>query len=201
MSLFPATTSQTVGPFFSIGLTRLYRNNLAAPGVSGERVEVTGRVLDGDGKPIPDAIIEIWQANSHGKYAHPDDVQDKPLEKNFSGYGRVPTDEEGKFRFTTIKPGRVPGPEGPNTAAALQAPHLVISLFMRGLLRRLITRMYFPGEPGNADDIVDAYGDGAMALRDRGGQCCAPACAGNARREDGFVRFDRAQCDASFTVR
>ena len=154
MSLFPATTSQTVGPFFSIGLTRLYRNNLAAPGVSGERVEVTGRVLDGDGKPIPDAIIEIWQANSHGKYAHPDDVQDKPLEKNFSGYGRVPTDEEGKFRFTTIKPGRVPGPEGPNTAAALQAPHLVISLFMRGLLRRLITRMYFPGEPGNADDYV-----------------------------------------------
>ena len=150
----PATTSQTVGPFFSIGLTRLYRDNLAAPGVTGERIEVTGTVLDGDAKPIPDAIVEIWQANSHGKYAHPDDTQDKPLEKDFSGYGRVPTDEEGRFRFTTIKPGRVPGSEGPNGAPLLQAPHLVISLFMRGLLRRLITRMYFPGEPGNAQDYV-----------------------------------------------
>jgi protocatechuate 3,4-dioxygenase alpha subunit len=150
----PATTWQTVGPFFSIGLSHLYRDNLAAPGVSGERIEVTGIVLDGDRKPIPDAILEIWQANSHGKYAHPDDLQDKPLEKDFAGYGRVPTDEDGRFRFTTIKPGRVPGPEGPNGAATLQAPHLVISLLMRGLLRRLITRMYFPGEPGNSEDYV-----------------------------------------------
>jgi protocatechuate 3,4-dioxygenase, alpha subunit len=150
----PATTWQTVGPFFSIGLSHLYRDNLAAPSVTGERIEVTGIVLDGDSKPIPDAILEIWQANSHGKYAHPDDLQDKPLEKDFAGYGRVPTDEDGRFRFTTIKPGRVPGPEGPNGAATLQAPHLVISLLMRGLLRRLVTRMYFPGEPGNSEDYV-----------------------------------------------
>jgi len=144
-----ATTWQTVGPFFSIGLTRLYRDNLAAPGVSGERVEVSGRILDGDGKPVPDGIIEIWQANAHGKYAHPEDVQDKPLEPGFTGYGRVPADDDGRFRFTTIKPGRVPGPDNKP-----QAPHLAISVFTRGLLRRLVTRLYFPDDPSNADDFA-----------------------------------------------
>jgi protocatechuate 3,4-dioxygenase alpha subunit len=144
-----ATTSQTVGPFFSIGLTRQNRENLAAQGASGERVSIEGRVLDGDGKPVPDAILEIWQANGHGKYAHPDDPQDKPLEPEFSGFGRIPTDIDGCFRFTTIKPGQVPGSEG-----KLQAPHLVVSIFARGLLRRLVTRIYFPDEPANADDFA-----------------------------------------------
>ena len=144
-----ATTSQTVGPFFSIGLTRLNRDNLAPRDVSGERVSIEGRVLDGDGKPVPDAILEIWQANAHGKYAHPDDQQDKPVEPEFGGFGRIPTDGGGCFRFMTIKPGRVPGPEG-----KLQAPHLVISVFSRGLLRRLITRIYFPDEPANAEDFA-----------------------------------------------
>ena len=143
------TTSQTVGPFFSIGFTWLYRDNLAGPGVSGERVEIAGRILDGDGKPVPDGIVEIWQANSQGKYAHPDDPQEKPTENGFSGYGRVPTNEEGRFRFTTIKPGRVPGPDG-----KLQAPHLAVSVFTRGLLQRLITRIYFPDEPSNAEDFA-----------------------------------------------
>ncbi|HKV25850.1 MAG TPA: protocatechuate 3,4-dioxygenase subunit alpha [Candidatus Acidoferrum sp.] len=144
-----ATASQTVGPFFKIGFSWLYRENLAATEVAGERFEISGRVLDGDGKPVPDGIIEIWQANSHGKYAHPDDAQDKPVEKGFSGFGRVPTDEDGRFRFSTIKPGRVPGPNG-----SLQAPHLEITLFTRGLLRRLITRMYFPDDAGNAEDLA-----------------------------------------------
>ncbi len=99
-----ATTSQTVGPFFAIGLTWLKQENLAGPGVSGERVTIEGRVLDGDGKPVPDAMLELWQANAHGKYAHPDDKQDKPLEAGFTGYGRVPTGEDGKFRFTTSVP-------------------------------------------------------------------------------------------------
>lgn len=144
-----ATTWQTVGPFFSIGMSRLYRDNLAGPGVSGERVEITGRILDGDGKPVPDGIVEIWQANSHGKYAHPDDLQEKPFEPGFVGYGRVPTDDDGRFRFTTIKPGRVPGPD-----SQPQAPHLAISVFTRGLLRRLITRMYFPDDPSNAEDFA-----------------------------------------------
>jgi protocatechuate 3,4-dioxygenase alpha subunit len=144
-----ATTSQTVGPFFKIGFSWLYRDNLAGPDVSGERVEIGGRILDGDGKPVPDGIVEIWQANSQGKYAHPDDPQEKLSETGFSGYGRVPTDDEGRFRFTTIKPGRVPGPDG-----KLQAPHLAVSVFTRGLLRRLVTRIYFPDEPSNAEDFA-----------------------------------------------
>jgi len=144
-----ATTSQTVGPFFSIGLTRMKHDDLVSAGTSGERVVIEGRVLDGDGKPVPDAIIEIWQANSYGKYAHPEDQQDKPVEPSFSGYGRVPTDDDGKFRFTTIKPGPVPDLDG-----KLQAPHIVVSVFARGLLRRLVTRIYFPDEPANAADFV-----------------------------------------------
>jgi len=144
-----ATTSQTVGPFFKIGFSWLYRDQLAGPGVSGERVSISGRILDGDGVPVPDGIIEIWQANTHGKYAHPDDEQNKPAEQGFTGFGRVPTDGEGRFHFSTIKPGRVPGPNG-----KLQAPHLEISVFTRGLLRRLITRVYFPEEPSNAEDFA-----------------------------------------------
>jgi protocatechuate 3,4-dioxygenase alpha subunit len=145
----PPTTSQTVGPFFSIGCDRLSRNNLAGPGISGERVTVKGRVLDGDGNPVPDALIEIWQANSHGKYVHPEDNQNKPLESGFQGFGRILTDDEGRFLFTTIKPGPVPAPGGKT-----QAPHLAVSVFARGLLRRLVTRMYFPDEPRNADDFA-----------------------------------------------
>ena len=148
MSL-PATTSQTVGPFFSIGLTRLRQDNLAGPDVSGERVTIEGRVFDGDGKPVPDALIELWQANARGKYAHPEDTQDKPLEPGFTGYGRIFTDDNGKFRFTTINPGQVPGPDGKP-----QAPHIAVSVLARGLLRRLVTRIYFPDEPGNADDFA-----------------------------------------------
>jgi protocatechuate 3,4-dioxygenase alpha subunit len=144
-----ATTSQTVGPYFRIGLQWLNCDNLAGEGVSGERVTIQGRVIDGDGIPVPDAILEIWQADSHGKYNHPEDKQDKPLEPGFKGYGRVPVAADGMFRFATIKPGPVPGPEGKD-----QAPHLVVSIFMRGVLRRIITRIYFPDEPGNAEDLV-----------------------------------------------
>jgi|ERR1039458_733335 protocatechuate 3,4-dioxygenase alpha subunit len=144
-----ATTSQTVGPYFKIGFEWLYCDSLAGEGVSGSRVTIQGRVLDGDGVPVPDAILEIWQANAHGKYAHPQDTQDKPLEPGFNGYGRVPTSPDGRFRFATIKPGPVPGPGGD-----LQAPHLLVSVFMRGVLRRLVTRIYFPDEPRNAVDFI-----------------------------------------------
>jgi protocatechuate 3,4-dioxygenase alpha subunit len=145
----PATTSQTVGPYFEIGLQPLKCDNLAGDGVAGERVAVQGRVLEGDGAHVPDALLEIWQANSHGKYAHPEDTQDKPLDPGFRGYGRIPTDRNGCFRFATIKPGPVPGPAG-----AEQAPHLVISVFMRGLMKRLVTRMYFPDDARNATDPI-----------------------------------------------
>lgn len=165
-----ATTSQTVGPFFTIGLTRMNRSELAGPGVSGERVTIEGRVADGDGVPVPDAVIEIWQANSFGKYAHPEDLQDKPIEAGFWGYGRVPTDELGRFSFTTIKPGAVPGPDG-----KMQAPHLAVSVFMRGLLKRLVTRIYFPDEAGNDGDFVLSLVEPA-----RRGTLIARAVAGRA---------------------
>ena len=144
-----ATTSQTVGPYFKIGLRWLNRDNLVGEGASGERVTIQGRVFDGDGVPVPDAIVEIWQANAHGKYDHPEDTQQKPLEPGFKGYGRVPVTALGAFRFATIKPGPVPGPEGSE-----QAPHLLVSVFMRGVLRRMVTRIYFPDEPRNAADFI-----------------------------------------------
>ena len=144
-----ATTSQTVGPFFSIGMDGLKLADLAPPGVAGERVSVAGRILDGDGQPVPDSLLELWQANAHGRYAHPADTQEAPLEPGFHGYGRVATDADGRFRFSTIKPGPVPGPHG-----APQAPHIAVSLFARGLMKRLVTRLYFPGEPRNGSDHV-----------------------------------------------
>lgn len=144
-----ATTSQTVGPYLHIGLTWLIIDKLAGPGVSGELVSIQGRVLDGDGKPVNDALLEIWQANAHGRYASPEDTQDKPLEKGFRGFGRVPTDDEGRYRFSTIKPGRVPGPGG-----KLQAPHLAMNIFMRGQLKQLVSRIYFPGDAANTEDPV-----------------------------------------------
>lgn len=143
------TTWQTVGPFFRIGLERLFQADIAGVDVTGERIAVEGCVLDGDGVAIPDAIVEVWQANAEGKYAHPADTQDKPLEPGFKGFGRLPTDERGSFRFTTVKPGPVPGPNGKP-----QAPHLVIGLMMRGLLRGLVTRAYFPDQPLNVSDQI-----------------------------------------------
>ncbi len=144
-----ATTSQTIGPFLRIGLEWMVLEDIAPPGVPGERVTIEGRVSDGDGQPVNDAAIEIWQANSRGKYASPADTQDKPLDRDFRGYGRSLTDDAGAFRFRTIKPGRVPGPQGKD-----QAPHLNVTIFMRGLLKQLVTRVYFPDEPANADDPI-----------------------------------------------
>jgi protocatechuate 3,4-dioxygenase, alpha subunit len=143
------TTSQTIGPYLRIGLEWMQIEDLAPRGVSGERVTIRGRVIDADGKPVNDAAVEIWQANSHGRYANPEDRQDKPLEPSFRGYGRSLTDENGSFRFSTVKPGRVPGPGN-----SVQAPHLNVVIFMRGLLKQLMTRMYFPDDAANAADPV-----------------------------------------------
>jgi protocatechuate 3,4-dioxygenase alpha subunit len=143
------TSSQTIGPYLHIGMTWLADENMAAEGVAGERVTVEGRVIDADGTPVNDAMIEVWQANALGRYAHPEDARDLALDPRFSGFGRVFTDAEGRFRFHTIKPGGVPGPDGEP-----QAPHLNITIFMRGLLKHLITRMYFPGDAHDADAVL-----------------------------------------------
>jgi protocatechuate 3,4-dioxygenase alpha subunit len=147
MSLF-ATGSQTVGPYLHIGLDWLNTRDIAGKGIAGERVAVQGRLIDGEGVGVNDGLIEIWQANAAGKYAHPEDKQNKPLEKGWRGFGRIPTDAKGGFRFTTIKPGPVPAPAG-----GLQAPHLVVSVFSRGLLDRVTTRIYFADE--EAANVVD----------------------------------------------
>lgn len=145
-----ATAAQTVGPYFHIGLTTLQgTHGGAGSGAEGQRVAIRGRVLDGDGRPVPDALIEIWQANAHGKYAHPEDRQDKPLDPTFTGFARLTTDATGAFHLSTIKPGRVPGP-----GQTVQAPHLVVAVLMRGLLKHLVTRLYFPDEASNAGDPV-----------------------------------------------
>ena len=143
------TASQTVGPYLHIGLTWLVTDDLVGEGVSGERVTIEGRVVDGDGKPVDDALVEIWQANAHGRYDHPDDTRDVPLDPGFKGFGRVATDAPGRFRVATITPGRVPAPEG-----GMQAPHINVTIFMRGMLKQLRTRIYFPNEAANASDPV-----------------------------------------------
>ena len=134
-----ATTSQTVGPYLHIGLTRMIIENLATARVPGERVSIQGSVVDGDGKPVNDAMVEIWQADSRGRYGT----------KSFRGFGRSATDDKGMFRFQTIKPGKVGGPDG-----KMQAPHIAVNIFMRGQLKQLVSRIYFPGEASNAKDSV-----------------------------------------------
>src|SRR5438552_4009397 len=145
MSLF-LTPSQTTGPFVAISFEHTRVEDVAPEGVSGDRYVIQGRVIDGDGKPVEDAVVETWQANAHGKYAHPEDLREKLIETPFKGFGRVLTNNQGAFRLSTIKPGRVPGPKD-----TLQAPHLVVIVFMRGLLKHLVTRIYFPDDPANTE--------------------------------------------------
>jgi len=149
MRLIP-TASQTAGPFFSIGLAHPEWSDLTGGGkAAGERIGIEGRVLDGDKTPLADALVEIWQANAAGRYSHPEDRQAKPLDPHFRGLGRCATDQEGRYRFLTIKPGPVPGPGN-----SLQAPHVSIAVFARGLLRQVTTRLYFPEEALNKTDPV-----------------------------------------------
>ena len=150
------TPSQTVGPFFKYGLTPngqydwndAFTNNLVTPDTSGERIRVQGRVFDGDGAPVPDAMLEIWQADAQGRFSDPKDRRALP-NSTFRGFGRCGTDTDGHYAFDTIKPGPVPDPDGKP-----QAPHLLLAVFARGMLLHLYTRIYFDGEATNAADPV-----------------------------------------------
>jgi len=143
------TPSQTVGPFFSFGLTteKCCVRNIAGQGAKGERVFLTCRVLDGDGIGLPDAMVEIWQADAQGIYNHPDDPLQKNCDRGYAGFGRMGTNEDGVCEFETVKPGGVPGPNGQK-----QAPHLNVAVFARGMLKQLYTRIYFTGGPENEND-------------------------------------------------
>lgn len=143
------TPSQTVGPFYAIGLTRTPMNNLVNESTQGERIRIEGQVFDGDGVVIPDVMVEIWQANAYGRYNHPDDIQEKPLDSSFTGWGRSGTDTNCFYSFETIKPGPVPG-----SGASVQAPHINVVVFARGMLVHAFTRIYFDDEAANAGDPV-----------------------------------------------
>jgi protocatechuate 3,4-dioxygenase alpha subunit len=157
------TPSQTVGPFYAYGLTPKGRakwdpdgtyswketvgDNLVTPDASGDRIKIVGVIRDGDNAPIPDAMLEIWQADSQGRYAHP---RDKSMPNAaFKGFGRSACNRDGEFGFDTIKPGAVPGNDGKP-----QAPHIVVCIFSRGMLRQVYTRMYFEDEKANATDAI-----------------------------------------------
>ena len=145
-----STPSQTVGPFFHFALDQPGWSDLTTNAPPGERIALEGQVLDGDQAPVDDALLEIWQANAQGKYDHPEDAQaDKRVDPRFGGFGRALTDAQGRYRFTTIRPGRVLGQGG-----ALLAPHINVAIFARGLLKQLVTRIYFADEPANETDPV-----------------------------------------------
>ena len=143
------TPSQTVGPFFGVGLTSQPQNVLANDRTSGERVRIEGTVFDGDGQPVVDALVEIWQANAQGLYRHLLDASSAPIDPDFFGFGRCPTDSSGGFHFDTVKPGAVHDGEG-----RPHAPHISVTVFARGMLVHAFTRIYFAGDPLDTDPTL-----------------------------------------------
>jgi protocatechuate 3,4-dioxygenase alpha subunit len=184
----PVTPSQTIGPFFSVGLIWADGPDVVAAGIPGA-VRIGGRVTDGAGDPVPDALVETWQADPDGCFAHPDDPRGpggsggppgwSPGESGgsggppgwspggsgdggFRGFGRCPTDAQGRWAVRTLKPGPVPAPDG-----GTEAPHLDVSVFARGLLHRVVTRIYFPdeAEANAADPLLGSIPDPRLRAR------------------------------------
>jgi protocatechuate 3,4-dioxygenase alpha subunit len=149
------TPSQTVGPYLHIGLVpgpygvrEIFSPVVADAGVPGTHIRIEGRVLDGAGNVLPDGMLEIWQADAEGRYAHPASAR-APVANSFRGFGRVATAADGSYFFQTVKPGQVKGP-----GDKMQAPHVNVGVFARGILKRLFTRIYFAGDPANAADPI-----------------------------------------------
>ncbi len=168
------TPSQTIGPFFHDALLDRDRSGLV-PREHPTAIEIRGAIYDGAGEPVSDAMVEIWQANPTGRYDDPeDDREDLPLEEGVTGFGRSGT-ASGEFSFVTLKPGAVPCPDG-----RPQAPHVMVRVFARGLLKPLVTRIYFADEreANAADPVLSSIED--RELRD----------TLIARNEEGALRFD-----------
>ena len=169
------TPAQTAGPFLTIGLIDGPITNRLVDESDPRAIRISGLLLDGAGDPVTDGLVEIWQANAAGRYAHPaDDREEVPLEGGFWGFGRSTTVDGGRFQLVTVKPGRVPWVDGRQ-----QAPHLLVGVFARGLLKRVATRMYFPDEESaNAEDpvLLGLEPDDRTTLL--------------ARAEEGALRFD-----------
>ena len=180
------TPSQTVGPFFAYGLTPngkyswndAFTNNLLTPDVSGDRIRVEGFVYDGDGANVPDAMLEIWQADAQGRFSDPQDSRGL-TNSSFKGFGRCGTGAEG-YSFETIKPGAVPGLDGQP-----QAPHIVLAIFGRGMTMQSMTRIYFDDEPSNASDEVMA-----LVPEDRRNTLVAKKTAPGVYRFDIYLQGD-----------
>jgi protocatechuate 3,4-dioxygenase alpha subunit len=151
----PRTPSQTVGPYLTLGLTWDDGPDVVADGTPGA-IWVRGRMLDGTGEPVPDGMVETWQADPAGRFAHPAARSAGPT--SFRGFGRCPTDPEGRFAIRTLKPGLVHAGDG-----RPQAPHIDVSVFARGLLTRLVTRIYFADEAAanDVDPVLSSVTDGA----------------------------------------
>lgn len=152
--LLPHTLTELTGPVFGYDAIGEGDNDLTSQHAGaplGERIIVGGRVLDEGGRPVPNALVEIWQCNAAGRYRHQNDTHDAPLDPNFTGCGRTMTDAEGRYSFTTIRPGAYPWRNHPN---AWRPSHIHFSLFGRAFLSRLVTQMYFPGDPLLAHDPI-----------------------------------------------
>ena len=164
------TPSQTIGPFHRIMVPWEGGAELVSPD-NPDAIRIEGRILDGAGEPVDDSVVELWQANVHGRYAHAEDTREMPLVAGFDGFGRAITDGKGRFTIVTVKPGGVPGP-----GESVQAPHISLSVFARGLLKHLVTRIYFSDEAAanGKDPVLQSIEDASrrdtlVAVRQEGG--------------------------------
>ena len=162
----PAGALDVAGPLVPRGFARDHENDLTLHGKSaplGEKMVVAGRVVDEDGRPVRDSLVEIWQANASGRYHHPSDNHDAPLDPNFTGIGRTLTDGDGNYRFVTVKPGAYPWLNHP---FAWRPQHIHFSLLGNAPVQRLITQMYFPGDPLlDIDPVYNSVPDEAARKR------------------------------------
>ena len=184
---FIASASQTIGPFYGFALTtNPALGAMARPGAHGEPIQLVVRVLDGEGNAVVDSMVELWQADAHGTYRHPEDPQASQPDPALEGFGRLGANADGEAAFTTVKPGRVPGPGG-----ALQAPHINVTVFARGILLHLYTRIYFAGDPANDQDPILAL----VPETRRSTLFAHPD-----RKQPGLWRFDIHLCGGGETV-